>query len=147
MMDRKDLKIIEILKQKGQISAQQISKETGIPVTTVHNRIKSLTKNGVIKGYTVVLDSKKLGTMISAYIFLTVNYKLLKQKNTTQQELAEDLSKQEYVENTAMITGTTDIILKLRVPDIDQLDEFVTKYLRNVDGVEKTQTMIILSEY
>ena len=147
MIDKKDLEIIEILRQEGQVSAQHIAKKTGIPITTVHNRIKRLKDTGIIKGFTVVLDNKRLGKMISAYIFLTVNYKLLKQKHTTQQKLAEALSKTEYVETTSMITGTNDIILKLRVPDIDQLDEFVTKYLRNVDGVEKTQTLVILSEY
>ena len=106
-----------------------------------------LKKTGIIKGFTVVLDNKKIGKSISAYVFLMVNYKLLKQKNTTQQKLAEELSKQNYVENVSLITGTTDIILKLNVPDIEQLDEFVTKFLRNVDGIERTQTMIILSEY
>ena len=147
IIDNKDMEILEILKHEGQASAQYIARKTGIPTTTVHNRIKRLKKTGIIKGFTVVLDNKKIGKSISAYVFLMVNYKLLKQKNTTQQKLAEELSKQNYVENVSLITGTTDIILKLNVPDIEQLDEFVTKFLRNVDGIERTQTMIILSEY
>ncbi|MBW3023240.1 Lrp/AsnC ligand binding domain-containing protein, partial [Candidatus Woesearchaeota archaeon] len=39
-----------------------------------------------------------------------------------------------------------DIILKIRVKDVDELNDFVTVYLRNLDGIEKTQTMVILSE-
>ncbi|MCK5282506.1 MAG: Lrp/AsnC ligand binding domain-containing protein [Nanoarchaeota archaeon] len=46
-----------------------------------------------------------------------------------------------------MNAGGTEIIIKIRVKDIDEMDEFITKYLRNIGGVEKTQTMVILHEF
>lgn len=113
----------------------------------MHHRIKKLEKAGIIKGYTVSLDNKKLGKGLAAYVLVFVDYKLLKQIKLSQHDIARKLKKHELVEETDMVTGLADIILKIRVKDIDEMDEFVTKYLRNIDGIEKTQTMVVLHEF
>ncbi len=145
-MDEKDEKILKLLKENSKLTTHQISKKTLMPITTVHNRIKKLENEGVIKRYTLELDDKKIGKPISAYIQIIVDYKLLKEKKMSQHELARKLKAHESVEEAAMVTGGTDIIIKVGVKDIDELDNFVTKYLRNIEGIEKTQTMVVLNE-
>ena len=147
MLDGKDIKILKELKRNGRLSAQEISKITGIPVTTVFNRVKRMEKSKAIKGYTVVLDEGRVGRNVAAYVSITVDYNLLKRKRISQQQLATRLRQHEFVDEVDMITGTSDIIVKIRTPDISQLNEFVTKYLRNVDGVERTQTSVILEAF
>lgn len=146
ILDKKDLAILGALTENARLSSQEISKKTLIPISTVHHRIKKLEKEGIIEKYTVVLNKKKLGKEIAAYVLITVDYKLLKDIKISQHELAKKLKKNEFVEEAAMVTGGTDIIIKIRIKNIDELDEFVTKYLRNIDGVERTQTMVILNE-
>ena len=145
-MDKKDTAILAVLKENSKLSTQQIAKRTRIPITTVHNRIKKLEKAGVIKCYTVILDNKKIGKPLAAFILVTVDYKRLKELKRSQYELAQHLLKNQAVESSAMITGASDIIIKIRVGSVDELNEFVTVYLRNVEGVEKTQTAIVLNE-
>ena len=145
-MDEKDEKILELLSENSKLTTHQISKKTLIPVTTVHNRIKKLENEGIIKKYSVKLDNKKIGKNIAAYIHIVVDYRLLKEIKMSQYELAKKLKQHALVEEASMVTGGTDIIIKVRVKDIDELDDFVTKKLRNIDGIEKTQTMIILNE-
>lgn len=145
-MDGKDTAILSVLKENAKLSTQQVAKQTRIPITTVHNRIKKLKKDGVIKGYTVVLDNKKVGKPLAAFILITVDYKLLKEIKKSQYELAQQLLRHPGVESSAMITGASDIIIKVRFGSIDELNGFVTVYLRNVQGVEKTQTAIVLNE-
>ena len=145
-MDKKDEKILELLRENSKLTTHQISKKTLIPITTVHNRIKKLEKEGIIKKYTLELDNKKLGKTIAAYVHITVDYRLLKELKMSQQELAKKIKQVESVEEAAMVTGGTDIVIKVRAGDIDELDEFVTKKLRNIGGIEKTQTMVILNE-
>ena len=145
-LDKKDIAILSALKANAKLSTQQISRKTGIPITTVHNRVKKLEKSGVIKGYTVVLDNNKIGKPLAAYILITVDYKLLKEIKKTQYELAQQLLKHPGVESSAMITGVSDIIIKIRVANVDELNELVTVYLRNVPGLEKTQTSVVLNE-
>ena len=145
-MDDKDKKILDVLKENSKLSTQQISKKISIPITTVHHRMKKLEEEGIIKKYTVVLDYKKIGKPISAYVLINVDYKLLKQIKKTQDELTKKLKLHHSVEEASRITGGTDLIIKIRVKDVDELDDFVTTYLRNVDGIDKTQTMVILNE-
>ena len=147
MLDKKDFAIIEVLKHNSNFSTQQISKKTNIPITTVHNHIKKLEKGGVIEGYTIRLNNKKIGKNVAAYINIIVDYKLLKEKNMSHHELAKKLKRQEIAEEVALVTGETDILLKIRVKNVEELDDFLTKYLRNIEGIEKTKTMVILHEF
>jgi Lrp/AsnC family transcriptional regulator, leucine-responsive regulatory protein len=145
-MDKKDRIIIDVLKENSKLSTQQISKKTSIPITTVHHRIKKLENDGAIKKYSIVLDPKKFGKFVSAYVLITVDYKLLKEIEKTQLEITQKLKSYPDVEEASMVTGGTDILIKIRVENIDELNNFVTIYLRNIEGIEKTRTMVILNE-
>lgn len=144
-IDPKDLKILNLLKVDAKLTSQQIFRKTLIPVTTVHNRIKKLERMGIIKGYTILLDHKKLGKGIMAFILMTVTYLLPSGKKISQTELAKAISRLPEVEETHIVTGGTDIIIKVRVKDMDDLNNFVINKLRSLDGVENTQTIITLS--
>jgi DNA-binding Lrp family transcriptional regulator len=147
MLDKKDSKILIALKENAKLSTKQISRKTLIPITTVHHRIKKLEKEGIIKGYTTLLDNKKIGKELTAYVLITVDYNVLKNKKMSQHALAEKIRQNEYVEEVAMIAGGFDIIIKMSVSNIDEMDSFVTEYLRNIEGVEKTQTMVVLHNF
>lgn len=65
-MDSLDLKILSCLKNNARAKASQISEEVNLSVSAVTERIKKLEASGVICGYTVVLDQKKLGNDVIA---------------------------------------------------------------------------------
>ncbi len=146
MVDKKDMLVLQALKRNAKASIAKISKETGLPGTTVHNRVKKLLQEGVIKGYTIKIDNKKIGKVLSAYVAITVDYMDLKEKNLTVEQLLKKIAKLPFVEEINSVTGVTDLIAKARVKNIDELNQFVMRELRNFDGVEKTQTMVILQE-
>ena len=47
----------------------------------------------------------------------------------------------------SIVTGGTDLIIKVRAKDVGELNDFVIKKLRSIDGVDKTQTAIVLQEF
>ncbi len=147
MLDQKDMKILKELKNNSKLSAREISKRTRIAVTTVFNRIKKLEKSKIIKGYTTVIDEDKIGRNVTAYVMITVDYNYLKKAKMSQQELAMKLKQHEFVEEVGILTGVSDIIIKVKTSDLMQLNQFVTGHLRNIDGVEKTQTSVVLSNF
>ena len=57
-VDEIDRKIINLFQEDGRMSYRKIAKELDISIGTVHNRIDKLTKNGVIKKFTPVIDQK-----------------------------------------------------------------------------------------
>lgn len=145
-IDEIDIKILRALKEHANMTISQISHKLVLPLTTVHNRIKKLNQEKIIKNYTINLDYRKLGKEISAFIFLTVDYTRLEQDKDSQLNLATELKKYPCVEEVAMITGQQDILLKVRFENVSALNSFVTGDLRNVEGIEKTQTLLILQE-
>jgi DNA-binding Lrp family transcriptional regulator len=145
-MDKKDLKIIETLLDNSDISVRQISSKTLLPITTVHHRIKRMKKEGIIRKFTIELDHKKMGKPVAAYILVKVDSSYLNKINKTQHDLARTLKSLKFVERSDIVTGTIDLILLIRVKDIDELDNIIIDKLRHIQGIESTQTLVILRE-
>lgn len=135
-IDDKDRLILDTLRANSSLSMQMIAKKTGIPVATVHHRIKKLKASGIIKRYTIAIDQAKLGRRMVVHILI----KAVPKSDHTA--LLEKLMKNESVEDGSAITGAFDVILKVRVADVEALDQFVLRYLRTFDEIAETQTMI-----
>ncbi len=146
MINEKDRKIIELLRENGKYTARQISEKTGMPITTVHNRIKKLEKDSVIRGYTIKLDGKKLGRSLQAFIQISVNYSLPDGRKLDQEELARKILKMPEVDECCIMAGTTDILLKVSASDVEDLNTFVIHKLRSLDGIADTTTGIVLKD-
>ncbi|MBS3128530.1 Lrp/AsnC family transcriptional regulator [Candidatus Woesearchaeota archaeon] len=145
-IDEKDKQILALLEEDSKLTSQKISRKTGLPITTVHNRIKKLEKEKIIKKYSLIIDKKKLGKIISACIQVTVTYGH-PQKKFSQEEIARKIKALSGAEEVMIVTGGTDILLKINVESIEALNDFIIKKLRNIDGVDKTNTMVILNEF
>ncbi len=144
MVDNKDLLILDALKRNAKASVVEIAKRTGLPGTTVHNRIKKLNKEGVIKGYTIRVDNKKIGKGLAAYVAITVDYRRLKEQKIPVRQLMKKIALLPSIEEMNIVTGEIDAIVKVRVKDINELNDVLMDTLREYEGIEKTQTMVIL---
>ena len=144
-LDEKDMRILEVLQGNAKLTTHKISKKLAMPITTVHNRIKKLGKIGIIKRYTVELDYKKLDRGLLAYIGVTVNYTSSSGRKLHQEDIAKKIKKLRGVEEVDIMAGGNDILIKIRLKDIDELNDFVIRKLREIDGVDKTETMVVMS--
>ena len=144
IIDEKDKKILEILQENSSLSSYKISKRTLIPVTTVNNRIKKMKELGVIKKFTVDIDKSKLGFTLVAYIFLTVSLEELKQEGMKIKDLMRIIRNNPLVESTDNVTGDIDVVVKMQVRDINELNDYVANTLSYYKGVEKTKTALVL---
>lgn len=142
-MDEKDWKILEMLENNAKLSNSQIAKKTTIPITTVHNRIKRMESEGIIKQYTIKLDYEKINKPILAIILIEVNYNTAGKNKISQSEVAKAIKKI-GAQTVDIVTGGTDIVIKMRTKSVQELNEFITNKLRNIEGVDKTQTLIVL---
>jgi len=143
-IDEKDLAILHVLEGHGDYTVRKISKKTLLAPTTVHSRLKKLKKLGVIRKYTIDVDERKLGLMLGAYILISADLKMLKEKRKSQYDLMEEIKGMGGVESVDIVTGVTDLIAKVRVKDIEQFDKLLLGKLQLIEGVSKTQTMIIM---
>ena len=146
-INEKDLKILAKLKENSKYTTAQVSAATGIPVTTVHNRIKKLEKAGVIKNYTLELNQVVLGNALTAYLMIHTTNMLANGLKVNQEDVAKEIKSLNGVERVELLAGHGDMLAKIIVKDVAELNETVMKELRRIDGVDKTQTMIVLNEF
>jgi len=145
MIDEKDIRILEALVENSKTTTQQISRKLMIPVTTVHNRIKKMERLGVIRGYSVRVDYKKLGKGILAYVLMKVYYITHDGKKINQEELAREVAKNPAVEDVHILTGEYDMMVKVRVSSIDELNKLIIRDLRDMEGIDQSHTMVVLT--
>ena len=143
-LDDKDKNILELLGVHAEYTTRQIAKKTLLPVTTVHNRVRKLRKEGVIKGYTINVDYDKLDKNFVAYVLISVDLKSLKQKHKTQYDLIDDIRKFYFVERVDIVSGGTDLVVIMRVKDVSEFDHCLLTKLQQVEGIDKTQSLIVI---
>ncbi|MBN2331451.1 MAG: Lrp/AsnC family transcriptional regulator [Candidatus Aenigmarchaeota archaeon] len=140
MLDKKDLEILEVVKNHAKWTTHHISKKTLIPVTTVHNRIKKMEKLGIIKGYTAILDYKKLGKAIPAFVIVDV---AAGNQAKRAEEILKAVERFSEVHEAYCVTGEHDLIMRVSVEDTEKLNDFLVK-VDGIRGVGKAETFIIL---
>jgi DNA-binding Lrp family transcriptional regulator len=145
-LDEKDWKIIEVLKEHADYTTRQIAKKTLLPVTTIHNRIRKLKEEKIIKKYTVELDNRKIGKSLVVYVLISVNLNLLKQKKMSQYDLAAEIGRLGFVERVDIVSGGSDLVTIIRVSDVEEFDKVLLGKLQNIEGIDKTQSLIVIHE-
>jgi Lrp/AsnC family transcriptional regulator for asnA, asnC and gidA len=143
-LDDKDFAILDVLKRHGDYTVRQIAKKTALAPATVHSRLKRLRSSGVIKRFTVELDQDKLGMALGAYIMISADLKMLKEKRRTQYDLYEEVKRLPGVQEVHIVTGGTDVIAKVRVRGMEEFDDLLMEHIQLLEGVSKTQTMMIM---
>ncbi len=148
MLDEKDHLILRELERDCRQRTNQISKETHIPITTVHNRIKKLCGSGHITGFRAILNPEKLAKSLLSFVFVTLN----RQSNSRgtplkDRELIKQIAAHPNVQEVHTITGDWDLLLKIRAKNIQELESFVTEYLRDTQLIERAQTICAMATY
>lgn len=142
-LDEKDSRILEELRDNAKATTKAIAERTGIPRTTVHDRITKMEERGVIQQYTVIPDYEELELSTTAFVFLTYDAR----HGIPQDEVAEALGEMEGVFEVHMISGDWDMIAKVRGRSVEHIGELVISRLRSIGGVEKTLTCTVFRTY
>lgn len=139
-IDEKDKEILAELMKDGKARIKKIGKKLGLPMSTVHHRILRMEKDRVIERYAAIPNYKHIGLPILAYVFVSVDYN----KTSSQEDTAREIGGLPNVVETNIISGEIDIIVKVRAKDVDELSEVIIKKMRNIKGVAKTVTSIVM---
>jgi Lrp/AsnC family leucine-responsive transcriptional regulator len=141
-----DSKIITLLEENAALTNREIGEKLKLPTTTVHNRIKKLEENGVIKKYKAVLDKAKIGKPISAVIQINVDFSGHNNKEKlSQAELCRKIRKIHGTETVLIVTGDFDLLVQASVATKEELSRLVAE-IRKLDGITKTVTSLVLEE-
>lgn len=136
-VDDVDRKIIRLLQEDARKSFNKIAESLGIAVGTAYNRVKSLEDSGILKGYTIMLDSAKLGYGLTAVILIEAEGRYLP-------EVEKELANLDEVICIYDITGDYDVAVVARFRNRTTLNNFIKSTLK-MPHVSRTVTNVVLN--
>jgi len=136
-VDDVDRKIIRLLQKDARKSFNKIAESLGIAVGTAYNRVKNLEDRGILKGYTILLESAKLGYGLTALILIEAEGRYLP-------DVENELAKLDEVICIYDITGDYDIAVVARFRNRSTLNSFIKSTLK-MPHVNRTVTNVVLN--
>ncbi len=118
----KDLIILSELRKNARESLTKMSRRTRIPISTLHDRIRT-NLNNLIKKNCALIDFSKLGFPIRINL-------LIKVPSKNKKDIAEFLRNNFHVNTLLRVTNEFDFLAELIFKDIKSAGEFI-------DGLEE----------
>ena len=138
--DDTDFRILAVLQHDCRTALARIGKVVGLSPPAVLERIKKLEGAGIVTGYRATLDGRKLGLDITAFIGVLISHP------TRIGEFEERIAAIEDVLECHHVTGEYTLLLKVKTANTLSLEQLISR-IRALDGVARTETMVVLSTH
>ncbi len=137
-LDPIDHRLLEILQKNARTKLNEMAQQLGLTIPTISERIQKLEERGYIKGYTTILDAKRLGKDITAFITVSIDsskhYQMFMERARETEEILECHS----------VTGEGSHLLKIRAENTNALEKLLSR-IQSWPGVLSTKTSVVLS--
>jgi Lrp/AsnC family transcriptional regulator, leucine-responsive regulatory protein len=137
-LDEIDRRLLDELQGDCKLSLQALGEIVDLSAPAVLDRVRKLEQAGVITGYHAIIDGKRVGLDITAFIGVSINYP----KDIDR--FLEHLAAKPEVLECHHITGGHTLLLKIKTEDTASLEKLISS-LRWIEGVTRTETMVVLS--
>lgn len=138
LLDPIDLKILFILQNDGRRRLADIADDVELSAPAVMERVKKLEASGVIRGYQALLDGKKVGKDITAFIGVSIG------NQRDMEKFARQMMRYPDVLECHHVTGDESFMLKVKSANTGSLEKLLGE-IRSVEGVTQTVTRVVLS--
>ena len=136
--------LIKLLNQNARFSNGELAAMLGTTPKDIADQIEQLEKNGVIKGYSVILDESLADKdMVMAIIEL----KVTPQRDCGFDEIAKTIMMYDEVDSISLMSGSYDLSVTVKGKNLQDIALFVAQRLSTIEGVLSTTTHFILKTY
>lgn len=137
-VDDVDIQILKILQAQGRTKRNELAESVKLSIPAVSERLRKLEERGIIRSYNAVLDARKLGRGLTAFIFVAAEsssyYKQIIEKAIAHPEVLE----------CHAVTGDGSHILKIKTLSTETLERLLS-HIQSWPGVTNTRTNVVLS--
>ncbi len=137
-MDDIDRILLQALQADARTSYADLARQVGLSPPSVHERVRKLERDAVLRGSHADVDPRAVGLGVSALVGLN------QREGVESDAIVEALLAIEEVEDCWFVAGDEAFVLKVRVADLEALDRTLS-VLRRVPGVTRTRTTVVLS--
>ncbi len=138
-LDPIDRRILALLQDNAKRSQAEVAKAVGLTAPSVNERIRKLERAGYIRGYVALLDDRKLGHDITAFVEVFVEHPKY------ESAFIQAVSELDEVLECHHITGEFSLLLKVKVTDMTAFRRLLIESLNSIRGVRQTRTVMVLA--
>jgi DNA-binding Lrp family transcriptional regulator len=138
-LDDVDRRLLRLLAEDGRISVNELATRAHISRAAAYARFDRLRENGVITGFRATVDPAAVGLPVAALVLVNV-------EQAHWAQVREEIQALPGLEYLAFTSGSFDMVLLVRVPDIHALRDVVLVRLHGIPHVRTTHTIFVLDE-
>jgi Lrp/AsnC family transcriptional regulator, leucine-responsive regulatory protein len=136
-LDETDRKILLELQEDCKAPLAHVGKRVGLSAPSVMERIRKLEEADIIRGYHAVLNSRKVGLDVTAFIGVSLS-------PTGIEQLEAQVPDFDEVLESHHVTGAYTMLLKVKTQNTETLEQLISR-VRRIEGVTRTETLVVLS--
>lgn len=139
-IDSKDLSILALLQQNARITVKEISEKIHLSTTPVHERIKRMENDGIIKQYVTLVDHSKVkrGLMVICYVSLKAHSK------NAGTKFINAINEMNEIIECYSISGEFDFMLKVVEENMDSYYNFHVNKLSQIENIGNVQSVFVM---
>lgn len=136
--------ILKLLEENARYTNEELAVQLGRDPKQVEEDIAKLEKDGVIRGYKVIVDREKLS---DNYVSAVIELRVTPKRDLGFDEIAEKIAEYPEVEDVYLMSGGYDLALMISGETFKDIALFVSQRLAVLDSVISTATHFVLSRY
>jgi Lrp/AsnC family transcriptional regulator, leucine-responsive regulatory protein len=136
-LDETDRRILAQLQEDCKVPLAQVGKRVGLSAPSVMERIRRLEEAGIVTGYCALVDSRRVGLDVTAFIGISMT-------PTAIDCFEAQLEHVDEVLECHHVTGAYTMLLKVKTQNTQTLERLISR-LRLMDGVLRSETLVVLS--
>ncbi len=141
-LDRTDYRILHHLQNNARISNTELADAVGLSPSPCLRRVKALEQGGVLKRYASIVDAKAVGLPISVFVSVSLH----SQARKGLEEFESLIISYEEVMECYLMTGSSDYLLRVVVPDLESYERFLADKLTRISCVANIQSSFALKQ-
>ncbi len=135
-----DRKILSALAGDGRLSMSDLASRVGLTKTPVQARVRRLERDGVIRGYSALIDHERMGLGHVAFVQVTLS----DTRSSALNAFNEAVTAIAEIEQCHMIAASFDYLLKVRTTDIAAYRRVLGERISSLPHVEHTSTFVAM---
>ena len=141
-LDRLDYRILHQLQNDARITNAELADRIGLSPSPCLRRVRALESAGILKRYVALVDARAVGLPIS----VVVNVSLRSQERSALVEFETQIQRCPEVMECYLMTGSSDYLLRIVVPDLESYERFLADTLTRIAGVANIQSGLALKQ-
>lgn len=137
-LDRIDQLLLAALQTEGRMRLEDLGRRVELAPSSVHDRLRRLLRDGVIRRWTIDIAPEALGLSVLAFVGV--------QASCPCAELVGTLEQIREIEEFHSVAGRLSFMLKVRAVNTEHLLHLIER-LKQIPGIEATETTVVLKTH